>query len=441
MNNGKVYLIGAGPGDPGLLTCRAKQLLGECDVVCYDKLVGAAILAMIPSHVQLHEVGYRGYQGTHINYGMHPDVMAFAKAGKKVARLKAGDPCIFGRMTEECRELNNHNIAYQVVPGITAALGAASYSGFPLTSAGVASSVTFVSGHKHLPAISSWGKAEQNGGTLVLYMGANKIVEHIGKLIAAGRKPQTPIMLISSATQAGHSCLSATLETLVDKLQEQQLSGPTLTIIGDVVAQSREFNWRKQLPLNGCCFVICGQYPQIELLKEKGAEVIQITELPLTSFLDNDALQFLSQQQALAFADLAAFNLWQQAMLDNGFDIRKFTMPIGSDDQSVQAALRRCMIPAQLVADNALLLTVDKAQVNSYQVGEYKSTSLPYQLPSANYLLLDNIAVARAVIARQPELLTTAGVVALNNRAGRWAEEQGCPTCAAEFINGGADGK
>lgn len=118
MSKGKVYLVGSGPGDPRLLTCRAKQLLSKTDVVCYDKLVNAAILSLIPEDVEMHEVGYRGYQGTHIDYGMHPEVIEFALRGKNVTRLKAGDPCIFGRTTEECRSLKELGIAYEIIPGI-----------------------------------------------------------------------------------------------------------------------------------------------------------------------------------------------------------------------------------------------------------------------------------------------------------------------------------
>ncbi len=105
MSEGKVFLVGAGPGDPDLLTRRAFDLMHHCDVVCYDKLVSPAILSCIPDYVQLFEVGYRGYRHCHIDYGMHPDVIQFALEGKQVLRLKAGDPCIFGRITEECRKL------------------------------------------------------------------------------------------------------------------------------------------------------------------------------------------------------------------------------------------------------------------------------------------------------------------------------------------------
>ncbi|MEI6859162.1 MAG: uroporphyrinogen-III C-methyltransferase [Shewanella sp.] len=430
MNNGKVYLIGAGPGDPGLLTCKAKQLLTECDVVCYDKLVGAAILSLVPNHVQMYEVGYLGYQGTHIDYGMHPDVMEFALAGKRVARLKSGDPCIFGRMTEECRDLNRHGIAYEIIPGITAALGAASYSGFPLTSGGIASSVTFVSGHKHLNTISSWGESGQAGGTLVLYMGAKKLADHVDKLIKNGRKPETPIALISSATRADHSCLIATLETVIELMESHQLTGPTLTIVGDVVTQNREFDWRSKQALSDTRFLICGEYHGARALQDEGAELISIVDLPTESLIDGEDLKFLSTQKGLSFSDRASFNIWKQALLDNQWDIRKFSMPMGSKKQLVREAMRQFGITPEMLPKNSIVLTLCEEFIfetshQYYLVGRRKSDPIGYKLPTVNWILVENIFVAKSIAAQQPDVFENAVVVPLNKEVHSWAMNEG----------------
>ena len=427
MDKGKVYLIGAGPGDPGLLTCRAKQLLSECDVVCYDKLVGAAILSLVPNDILLHEVGYRGYQGSVINYGMHPDVTEFALAGKSVARLKSGDPCIFGRTTEECRDLNEQGIRYEIVPGITAALGAACYSGFPLTSGGVASSVTFASGHQHLKTISSWGESGQEGGTLVLYMGAKKLAEHVGKLLKNGCHPDTPITLISSATRADQGCLVATLATVITAMENHPLVGPTLTIVGDVVAQGSEFNWRSQLPFTGTRFLVCGQYEGAKALQDKGAEMISIADLASESLLDKAGLAFLATQNGLLFQDLAAFTIWKQALQDNDWDMRKFTMPMSSHNDAVRKALRNIGIIPESLPQQAMTLTLSKDQATDkslfYLVGQRKKQPLGYTLPTINWLLIDNIAVAKSIAENQPELFAQATVVPLSNEAYCWAQE------------------
>lgn len=430
MDKGKVFLIGAGPGEPGLLTCRAKELLGECDVVCYDKLVSAAILSMVPSHIQLHEVGYLGYQGNHISYGMHPDVVEFALAGKSVARLKSGDPCIFGRTTEECRDLNQHGIKYEIVPGITAALGAAAYSGFPLTSGGVASSVTFVSGHQHLNTISSWGESGQAGGTMVLYMGAKKLAEHVGKLISNGRKPETPIALISSATRADQSCLVATLDTVVEEMQRHEMKGPTLTIVGDVVAQRNELDWRSQLPFSGDRFLICGEYEGARLLQDKGAEVIHIADLALNSLLDMEDLEFLAKQKELAFSDLAAVNVWKQALIDNQWDIRTFSMPMGSSNPFARKALQNMGIWPATVSPQALTLTLNEDQAfadkeQGYLVGRRTESPLGYVLPVANWLLAENLAVVKSIAQSQPEVLANTVLVPLSKEVHAWGLENG----------------
>ena len=430
MSNGKVYLIGAGPGDPALLTCRAKQLLSECDVVCYDKLVSAAILASVPDHVELHKVGYRGYQGCHIDYGMHPDVMEFALAGKSVARLKAGDPCIFGRTTEECRDLIANDVPYEIVPGITAALGAAAYSGFPLTSGGVASSVTFVSGHQHSKTIASWGELGRSGGTLVLYMGAKKLAEHAKNLIANGRNSETPVAFISSATSADHHCITGTLANISERVDMLEQTGPALVVVGEVVAQSKELDWRKSLPLAGSRFLVCGSHNGLSHITNSGGEVINVAKLPTESFVDEEDLVFFSTQQELAFDNLATFELWWQALAEHEWDIRQFSMPISSNDESVRQALTKYGIRAKQTSEQALILTLDASKVfgeqkNYYQIGCRKNKALGYDLPQVDWVLVEDISVVQSIIEYHPEALVKAKLVPLNKEVSRWALENG----------------
>lgn len=438
MSKGKVYLIGAGPGDPGLLTCRARELLAEVDVVCYDKLVSAAILSLVPAQIELHQVGYRGYQGCHIDYGMHPDVMAFALAGKRVARLKAGDPCIFGRTTEECRDLVAHDIPYEIVPGITAALGAAAYSGFPLTSAGIASSVTFVSGHYHSKTIASWGELGRAGGTLVLYMGAKKLPEHAANLMANGRAPDTPIAVISSATSADHRCTIATLATVADKIALLDQGAPTLVVIGDVVTQADELGWRSYQPLMGHRFLMCGQYDDTRALRESGAEVISIESLPVTPQLEREDLDYIAQQPALAFSDLPSFEIWWQAVLDNDVDIRTFTMPIGSDNRHVRQALHQRGIRAGEADNNALILTLNEENAFDHDgkyflVGQRKCVPLTYALPECHWILIEDVEVAESILRHHPDAVTHAKWVPLSDEAQQWLAKQHQLTAQPDF--------
>ncbi|WP_299794720.1 uroporphyrinogen-III C-methyltransferase [uncultured Shewanella sp.] len=278
MSVGKVYLVGAGPGDPGLLTWRAIKLMSSCDVVCYDLLVSPAILSLVPADKAMMPVGYRGYCGSSIEYGMHPDVVAQALAGKTVLRLKSGDPFIFGRATEECRCLTHHGIDYEVVPGITSALGAAAYAGFPLTSNGMASDVTFVSGHRPSKTLTSWASMGKSSGTLVLYMGAKKLVVHAQKLIAEGRDPDTPVALVSSATSYRQKLFTTTLGR-VDEVMDADMhsdGSPVLVIMGQVVELSSELDWRSKLPLAGRSVMVPSQLGEMEEgLRLAGAEVIK----------------------------------------------------------------------------------------------------------------------------------------------------------------------
>ncbi|CAM2865264.1 uroporphyrinogen-III C-methyltransferase [Vibrio rarus] len=430
MSNGKVYLIGAGPGDPGLLTCRAKELLSSCDVVCYDKLVSAAILSIVPDHVQLHQVGYRGYQGVHIEYGMHPDVTEFALAGKRVARLKAGDPCIFGRTTEECRDLQQHQIPYEIVPGITAALGAASYSGFPLTSGGIASSVTFVSGHKNTQALASWSRLGQAGGTLVLYMGAKKLAQHTQTLIEHGRSAHTPIALISSATSADHQCITGTLASIAEKVAQQQFIGPALVIVGEVVSQGKELDWRHRLPLTGARILLCGHSAEVTGWRNSGAEVICIENNKTHSLLDEEDLEYLTAVPELAFSDMPSFNLWWRAVQHYQWDIRKFAMPMGSDNPLVCSALRDIGIQAMPLSANALTLTLNEQQAfgennQYYLVGHVDSQPLGYSIPVVDWLLVEDISILHTIITHHPEAIARAQLVPLNDTVRQWAIQNG----------------
>ena len=449
MNAGKVFLVGAGPGDPDLLTRRAFDLMQRCDVVCYDKLVSPAILACVPDHVELFEVGYRGYKNCHIDYGMHPDVIDFALQGKQMLRLKAGDPCIFGRTTEECQNLREQGIEYEIIPGITAALGAAAYSGFPLTSAGVASDVTFVSGHQSSKTLSSWASLGQSSGTLVLYMGAKKLAQHASKLINQGRCHSTPVAHISSATCANHTVTTGTLASIGEKVMALDNHDPALVIMGDVVLQAETLGWRHLLPLVGQRVLICGQYFNAAQLKEAGAEIYRAPEASLESAVSFDLLTALSQLPALQFSDVAAVRLWWQGLQEYQWDLRRFMMPIGASHSAVALALKELGIMVAGVSENTAKLSViddsDLTETNAtivklvtdleiahrasdsathYAMGIRHMQPLRFPLPDIQWLLVDDTAQADYLLS-QHDGLKKALIVALNEDAKTWADHKG----------------
>jgi uroporphyrin-III C-methyltransferase/precorrin-2 dehydrogenase/sirohydrochlorin ferrochelatase len=233
---GEVYLIGAGPGDPDLLTLRALQLLQQADVILYDRLVNPQVLERARRDAELIFVGKR--HGEHRQQeDIHELLLRHARAGKRVARLKGGDPFIFGRGGEELEALAAHDIPCTVVPGITAALGAAASAALPLTHRRLAHSVTFVNGHQgEGDALHDWRFFADPQHTVVFYMGLGHLPELVMRLRAAGAAPSHPAALISQATLPGQQILRGTLAGIVAQARVQQVAAPAVLIVGNIAA-------------------------------------------------------------------------------------------------------------------------------------------------------------------------------------------------------------
>ena len=235
---GEVYLIGAGPGDPDLLTLRALQLLQQADVVLYDRLVPSAVLDRARREARRVFVGKSGSSGRdHTSQDeIHELMIRFAREGLKVARLKGGDPFVFGRGGEEIEILAREGIPYLVVPGITAALGAAASAGIPLTQRGLAQSVTLVTGHLVEGDSLDWHALARAGQTVVFYMGVGRLSFIVARLRAAGAPETLPAALIEHATLPEQRVLRATLSQIADLAARASVSPPALLIVGDVAA-------------------------------------------------------------------------------------------------------------------------------------------------------------------------------------------------------------
>jgi uroporphyrin-III C-methyltransferase / precorrin-2 dehydrogenase / sirohydrochlorin ferrochelatase len=234
---GEVYLIGAGPGDPDLLTLRALQLLQQADVILYDRLVSPLILERARRDAERifvgKELGERGQQQR-----INELLVRLARAGKRVARLKGGDPFVFGRGGEEIEVLAAHDIPYRVVPGITAALGAAASAAIPLTHRRLADSVTFVNGHRSGDDQTDWRFFANPRHTVVFYMAMAQLPEVVARLRAAGAAPRHPAALIERATLPGQRTLRGSLAGIAALAREHQVSPPALLIIGNVAGQA-----------------------------------------------------------------------------------------------------------------------------------------------------------------------------------------------------------
>jgi uroporphyrin-III C-methyltransferase len=243
---GTVYLVGSGPGDPELLTVKARRLLDEADVVLHDKLPGPEIIEEIPPE-RREDVGKRAGGERTSQETINERLVELAEAGEDVVRLKGGDPFVFGRGGEEMAYLANHDIPFEVVPGITSAVAGPGIAGIPVTHRDHASSVSFVTGHEDPTKDESavdWDALAATGGTIVVLMGVGKLPDYTAELRKAGMAPETPVALIERATWADQQVATGTLDTIVDVRDEEGIEPPALTVIGEVAAERervREF--------------------------------------------------------------------------------------------------------------------------------------------------------------------------------------------------------
>jgi uroporphyrin-III C-methyltransferase len=237
-NFGKVYLVGAGPGDPGLLTIKAKTLLENADVVIYDALVSPPILAMINPRAERIHAGKRRGRHSLVQDEISTLLIEKATTNAVIVRLKGGDPFVFGRGGEEMEALIGAGISVEIVPGITSGIAVPAYAGIPLTHRDYSSSVTFVTGHemagKYRPDVQ-WRAIATASETIVVYMGVHNLPHIVCELTAAGKSPDTPIALIRWGTTPQQEELIGTLSTIVDQIEETGFEAPAIAVIGNVV--------------------------------------------------------------------------------------------------------------------------------------------------------------------------------------------------------------
>jgi len=246
---GKVYLVGAGPGDPGLLTLKARDLIAAADCVVYDYLVNPEILKHAQTGAELIYVGKRGFGDSWTQADINRLLVEKADEHALVVRLKGGDPFIFGRGGEEAEVLVEAGIEWEVVPGVSAGSSVAAYAGIPVTHRGLSSSVAFVTGHedpaKRQSAIR-WDSLAAGVDTIVFFMGVARIREIASQLTAHGKSPQTPIAVISWGTYEDQQTITGTLADIADKVQREKVKAPALIVVGEVVRLREKLQWFEQ---------------------------------------------------------------------------------------------------------------------------------------------------------------------------------------------------
>ena len=298
MTKGKVFLVGAGPGDPGLVTCRAKELIASADVVVYDYLVHPELLAWCRADCEKICVGKRPQRHSQPQEEIESLLVARAEAGRTVIRLKEGDPFVFGRGGEEARRLAADGIPFEVVPGVTAALAAGACAGIPLTRRNTSSALVFLTGHedpKTHALATDWRRyGALPDATLAIYMGMGHLRLILSELMAGGLPPATPAAVVQWASLARQRSVTGTAATLADLAESRQLEAPAVILIGEVVRGHENVNRFEQLPLFGLRIVVTRAREQAGELRRKleslGADVLELPLIDVRPKADRDTI-------------------------------------------------------------------------------------------------------------------------------------------------------
>jgi uroporphyrin-III C-methyltransferase len=246
MQPGWVWLVGAGPGDPGLLTLHALNALRQAEVIVHDALVAPAILDWANPDAERIDMGKRGGTASPSQKDISLDLVELARAGKRVLRLKGGDPFVFGRGGEEAQTLAQHGVPFRIVPGISAGIGGLAYAGIPVTHRDVNASVTFVTGHDpkgRAPALD-WEAIARGSGVIVIYMGMRNLGELSARLIAAGRGGETPVAIVQSASTPAQRVLETTLDQAAADAETAGIGAPSVVCVGEAALLRRALDWQ-----------------------------------------------------------------------------------------------------------------------------------------------------------------------------------------------------
>ncbi len=356
---GTVYLVGAGPGDPGLLTVRAAELIATCDCVVHDSLVNPAILELLPAGATRRDVGKRGGAASTTQEEINRLLIELAGSHRRVLRLKGGDPFLFGRGGEEAAALAEAGVPFSVVPGVTSGIGVPAYAGIPVTHRAASSVVAFATGHqaKDGSAALDWSSLARIE-TVVLYMGMHKLDENCAAMISHGRAPETPAAAIQWGTYARQRVVTGTLASLPGLAAAAGLGAPAITVIGEVVRYRERIRWFDNRPLSGRRVAVTRAAEHAgelcALLEAVGAEVVQAPlarHEPPASWAELDAaLARLGSFDWVAFTSANAVRFCWQRLRELGGDARRFAgVRIAAVGAATASALTACGLTADLV--------------------------------------------------------------------------------------------
>jgi len=366
MPTGKVYLVGAGPGDPGLLTLRGKQCLGHADIVIYDNLVNPELLQFAPRAEHIF-VGKSPDSHTLLQDEINNVLIDHASRYSRVVRLKGGDPFVFGRGGEEALSLAARGISFEVVPGISAGTAVPTYAGIPVTQREMARACTFVTGHDEDLSITD---AIQNA-TIVVFMPLKNVAATANQLIDAGRDANTPAALVQSGTTAQQRSVVSTLDQIANAAEEAAIESPALLIVGPVVELHEQLSWFENRPLFGRRIVVTRARSQasrlVDALRELGADVFEFPTIQIEPSEEMVPLDDVATYDWIVLTSVNAVDMLFQRMETAGLDARalagvKLCVIGAATAQAVRARfLNIDLMPGQYVAE-ALMKTIEEAE-------------------------------------------------------------------------------
>ncbi len=404
--SGKVYLVGAGPGDPGLLTLKGKECLEQADVVLYDFLANPALLQYAPATAERIYVGRRGRGQYRDQADINQLLIERANEGNVVVRLKGGDPFVFGRGGEEAEAVAAAGVNFEVVPGVTAAVAVPAYAGIPVTHRTLASTVTFVTGHEDptkLETLLEWPKLAGASGTLVFMMGMKNLPSIVGHLVTEGRSSDTPVAAIHWGTKADQQTIVGTLDNIVARTEAARLEPPTVIVVGEVVRLRGQLNWFETKPLFGKRIVLTRAQEQArefsQLLVAYGAESV---EVPTIQIVPPTSWQAIDEA-------IIRLNIYQWLIFTSVNGVRPFMdrLHAAGKDARALAPLRICAIgprTAQELGIHGLTADIVPAEFQAEGV----IAALAQVGIRGSRLLIPRAEVAREIL---PEQLRELGAV------------------------------
>ena len=334
---GKVWLVGAGPGDIGLFTLKGMETLKNAQVVVYDSLVGQGVLSQIPAGVRLINVGKRASHHIMPQEQINQVLVDEAKKGYRVVRLKGGDPFLFGRGGEELELLTKEGIPYEVVPGVTSPLAVPAYNGIPVTHRNFCSSLHIITGHKKQGEAYDidFDALVRTKGTLVFLMGVTALPDICSSLLRAGMPGEMPAAVLQKGTTAGQKRIVATVSTLEEEVKRQGIETPAIIVVGEVCSLADTFGWYEKLPLAGYKVLVTRPRETVSTMSKKlrlmGAEVLELPAIRTAPLTDQSALlnafEQLQTYDWLAFTSPIGVNVFFEEMKKPGADVRRLGRP------------------------------------------------------------------------------------------------------------------